>query len=305
MGQGRSSRLIMDRSNLTPQLNLSVLQRPMRHEILLWLLGLYTTTALIVRAGIWDGRTWQTIFATAAYAAVCYCRNSESDRWQKLRLLAGYFFVLWYFLAVASFVSALQLPAQDEVLTLVDEKIFGVTPAVPMQRMVSKLMTETMSGFYLSYLVYLHVAIVHAGFMQVQDARRFAGWILSIYAISMPIYLLVPATGPGMALPDSFGVPLEGWLLTDINRAIVEPDGAIYDVFPSLHVLITCALLTYDFQHHRRRFWIMLVPSAGMFVSTLYLRYHYAIDLIAGFWLFLVAYLLFAERRPVDVAADH
>ena len=61
-----------------------------------------------------------------------------------------------------------------------------------------------------------------------------------------------------------------------------------YDVFPSLHVMVTCILLEHDWREVRRRFWIMLGPCIGLFISTIYLRYHYAVDIFAGFLLFLL-----------------
>ena len=61
-----------------------------------------------------------------------------------------------------------------------------------------------------------------------------------------------------------------------------------FDVFPSLHVTITCVLLAHDWVEVRRRFWVMVGPVAGLVVSTVYLRYHYGLDVLAGAILFLV-----------------
>ena len=279
--------------------------RWLRHEILLCLLGLYTAVALAIRAGLFDSLTLQTAFAAVCYlAAIRYSRSKGGDYWPKLRLLAGYFFVLWYFLTVASFVPALELTIRDTSLLAADEELFGITPAVGMQRVTSTLMTELMSACYLSFLIYLHVAMVDAAFKSTEYATRFASWILSVYAIGLPGYLLVPAIGPGKAFPDLFATPLDGWLITATNHSIIERGSAVYDVFPSLHVLITCALLAFDRRHCPRRFKFMLLPALGLFVSTIYLRYHYAIDLIAGVTMFLVALVLFRERKLVDVATE-
>ena len=43
----------------------------------------------------------------------------------------------------------------------------------------------------------------------------------------------------------------------------------------------------------------MLLPAFGLFMSTMYLRYHYAVDLIAGAQLFVLAILVFPDRSPV------
>jgi hypothetical protein len=281
-------------------------RRWLRYEIMLCLLGVYTIIALVIRAGPVTGVTLHAIFVMFCYVvAIQYCRKRPADQWQKLRFFAGYLFVLWYFLAVAAFVPALGVATRDGSLLAIDERLFGVTPAVWMQSASSTSMTELMSGCYLSFIVYLHVTIVHAALMATEYARRYSNWVFSIYAIGLPWYLLVPATGPGLAFPELFDTPLSGWLLTAVNRAVVDRGSSVYSVFPSLHVLITCALLAFDRLHCRRRFNFMLLPTLGLIVSTMYLRYHYAIDLLAGAAIFLLASVLFSDRRSTDVATDN
>jgi hypothetical protein len=278
----------------------------LRYEILLCLLGLYTIIALLVRSGATSGATLQAVFVTLGYVWIIRrCRKQPDDQWQKLRFLAGYLFVFWYFLAVAAFVPAIGAANRDTSLLAIDEQLFGVTPAVWMQSVSSIAMTELMSACYLSFVVYLHVTIVHALFMSNDYVRRYSNWIFSIYAIGLPGYLLVSATGPAIAFPTLFDAPLHGWLLTDLNQAVVERGSSVYSVFPSLHVLITFALLAFDRRHCPRRFQFMLLPTAGLIASTMYLRYHYAIDLLAGAAIFLIAAALFGERRSADVATGN
>ena len=275
----------------------------LRHEILLLLLGGYTLIALVIRVGIVHTVTLQTTFVICLYlVAIGYCRMQPREIWQKLRLLAGYLFVLWYFLAVAVFVPTLDLPTRDTELLRIDESQLGQTPAVALDLWTSPLLTEIMSACYLSYLVYLHVAIIHAAFMPTAFTRRFANWLLSVYAIGLPFYLLVPAKGPARAFPELFVTTLDGGPLTSLNQFVVEKGSSVYDVFPSLHVMITCALMEFDRRNCPKRFRLMLLPAAGLFASTLYLRYHYAIDLLAGAALFLFARAMFLGKRSTDVA---
>lgn len=108
--------------------------------------------------------------------------------------------------------------------------------------------------------------------------------------------MLVPAVGPGAAFPELFAGPLTGGLLTQLNAGLVTLGSARYDVFPSLHVLVTCVLLDHDRLLARRRFRLVVFPAAGMVLGAVYLRYHYAIDLMAGFVVFLVVRNRFAPR---------
>jgi membrane-associated phospholipid phosphatase len=142
---------------------------------------------------------------------------------------------------------------------------------------------------------------VHALIEPSNSTRRLANWLFSIYAIGLAGYLLFPAVGPRKAFPDLFTQPIEGPFLTPLNRMIVEHGSSVYDAFPSLHVLITCTLLEYDRRYCRRRFFAMLLPAIGIFTSALYLRYHYAVDLLAGGVLFILATIIFKERTNVGV----
>jgi hypothetical protein len=275
----------------------------LRYEILLSLLGGYTAIAMVIKGGILHGTSLQTVLVTALFmAAVQYGRSKPGEVWQKTRLLAGYAYVLWYFWMAPSFVQLIG-GNYDPILLAIDERLLGVTPAVRLQAVTSVAMTELMSGCYLSYLVYLHVALLHALTMPLDFARRLSNWIFSIYAISLAGYWVVPALGPGAATPELFDVPLVGWVMTSINQYVMRQGSSGCEVFPSLHFLITAALLEFDRRHCQRRFKAMLLPAIGLVMSTMYLRYHYAVDLIAAALLFLIAIVMFAPRRTVHVAA--
>lgn len=276
----------------------------MRFEILLCLLGLYTSVALMVRAGAGESGTWIAISLTGAYVIVVETlRRNRDAKSQKLRCFCGYLFVLLFFLSVRSFVVSMQLPSQDRALMGWDTRNLGSTPSVHFQVITFGAMTELMSGLYLAFLVYLHVALAHALVSPLNQTRRFCNWIFSVYAISLPAYLLMPALGPGRAFPDLYDVPLGGYLLTGLNQRIVEGQSTSYNVFPSLHVLITGSLLMYDFRYCRARFRHLWIPAIGTCVAAVYLRYHYGVDFFAAVAWFVVAWLLLWERRPRDVAA--
>ena len=54
------------------------------------------------------------------------------------------------------------------------------------------------------------------------------------------------------------------------------------DVFPSVHVAVSAYLLLFDWRHRRRRFRWFLLPCLILWFSTLYLRFHYFVDELAG-----------------------
>ena len=54
--------------------------------------------------------------------------------------------------------------------------------------------------------------------------------------------------------------------------------------FPSLHTAVSTVALVYAWRFVRPWFWILVPFVLGLWVSTIYLRHHYVVDLIAG-WL--------------------
>jgi membrane-associated phospholipid phosphatase len=91
--------------------------------------------------------------------------------------------------------------------------------------------------------------------------------------------------------------PLEGvWLFQTIREALDKAEGITRDCFPSGHTELTLLVLYYARKFHRRTFWWILAPATAIIISTVYLRYHYVIDVLAGA---LVALAVILVSRPL------
>jgi membrane-associated phospholipid phosphatase len=91
---------------------------------------------------------------------------------------------------------------------------------------------------------------------------------------------VLPAGGPHIYL--TFKTPLQGSWLLDWTIKPVNLGSNGMDVFPSVHVAASLYLLLFDWRHWRRRFWWVLLPCLVLWFSTIYLRFHYFVDLIAA-----------------------
>lgn len=259
------------------------------HEIGLLFLGAGTVVALGVRAGVRDPAFYEALAVTLLFGGFTgYLGRAKKPWLQKLRLSATVLFVVWFYLAVARIAPALDLPRRDDSLLAVDRAFFGDTPARLVEPMVNPWLTDVMSLCYLSYHAYLLVVVFHAFWKPVDVGWRLATYLGTSFAVGFPGYLLVPAEGPGFAFKSAFSIPIQGGFPTHLCEEVVALCSSVYDVFPSLHILITCVLLDFDWRETRWRFWIMIVPAIGLAASTFYLRYHYAIDILVGFGLFLL-----------------
>jgi len=180
-------------------------------------------------------------------------------------------------------------PLWDAELFRLDRLLTGTTPSLVLQPLVHPPLTDALSLCYGLFIPYLATSLIWYFFRELPVARRFFAVLVGLYSVGFLGYLLVPARGPYLALAHFFTVPLAGGWLTDANATLVAIGGNKVDVFPSLHCAASAFILAFDRRHSRGRFRLFLVPVAGLWISTVYLRYHYLVDLLAGFALAAVA----------------
>jgi membrane-associated phospholipid phosphatase len=75
-------------------------------------------------------------------------------------------------------------------------------------------------------------------------------------------------------------LPFTRWLYETLNQ--LERAGKMRDVFPSGHAAIALMVQFYYFRWFGRRGFWLLPLTCALLISTVYLGYHYAIDVIAG-----------------------
>ena len=91
--------------------------------------------------------------------------------------------------------------------------------------------------------------------------------------------------------------------MTALNHTVVERGSNRVDVFPSLHVAARAFMLFFDRRFARWRYRLYLPAAVGLWVSTVYLRFHYGIDVLAGALLAVVALLVaFAVAARTDAS---
>lgn len=175
---------------------------------------------------------------------------------------------------------------RDAALMAIDRAVFGTTPAVTMQTWANPALTDALTVCYFLHLV---LPPVMAALWYRRDQRVFREFLLAVLVsgiVGTIGYILVPAVGPAIAFPSLFHRELTGALYQPIIGAL-DLARAPRDVFPSLHVAVSAIVLWYAWRRGRTAFVIVLPLVVGNWVSTLYLRYHYFVDVVAG-W--IVAY---------------
>ncbi len=176
-------------------------------------------------------------------------------------------------------------PDIDPFLIEIDLFLFGVHPTVWMERWIRPWLTDLLSLAYLSYY-FLPVILVVTLYRKGRTAEfRQAMFILTFgYYLSFVGYILFPAIGPRFTQVSLYSVPLEGSFITDFVRDTLNAlEHNKRDCMPSGHTQISLMVLFLARRYHERRLFYLFFPIVcGLILSTVYLRYHYVIDLFVG-----------------------
>jgi hypothetical protein len=191
-------------------------------------------------------------------------------------------------------------PLYDALLRSVDTRLISENLSLRLESVSRPLFTEPLSFCYMLYIPYLTLSILWYFCGSLPLLKRFYLGLFSIYGIGFLGYTFVPATGPYIAMASEFHGALRGGLFTRLNAAMVSYGSNHVDVFPSLHCAISSYMLFFDRWYKRWRYRAYAVPCIGLWISTIYLRYHYFIDLIAGFTLAGFALWLAWSSRMED-----
>ena len=249
-----------------------------------WIFGTYLLlTGLRLFAHGEPARDWSYLFLGCWLAGLGTFFWAESHltpwRW-RVRLLFFPAAMGISFFAMGMAVPLLGNYKVDWLLLNWDRALLGETPAVAWESWLRPWLEDVAMAGYLFFFYYI---VAGPGFYCVKQLRLFRKCIVglfTLYGLAFMAYTVLPAGGPWRWM--AFTTPLHGPLLLDWTLPPVNAGSNAVDVFPSVHLAATLYLLLFDWQHGRRRFWICLLPCVLLWWSTLYLRFHYFVDLLAG-----------------------
>ncbi len=170
----------------------------------------------------------------------------------------------------------------DAELHSVDIHLLGKGPSSFQTVLLGKPgWTDLFSFFYLGLFVWLIGLIIYHIYLRRALYQRFMLGLILVYSGGFLGYLVYPAVGPRFASPQDWS-DVQGGVFFWVTQALVNGLGARFDVFPSLHGALSGYLLAWQFQHDRRSIAWGFPLTAAIWLSTLFLGYHYLPDLVSG-----------------------
>lgn len=248
----------------------------------------------------------QIVFMTLALWAVYRMLPCRFTR--LCRILAQMALLSWWYPDTYEFNR--MFPNLDHVFATWEQQMFGCQPALLFSQWLSSpVFSELMNLGYWSYYPMIAATALYFFFWRYDQFGRAAFIIMASFFIYYLIYIAIPVTGPQyyyMAVGvddiahgifpnvhDWFANHQEcmenpGWhdglfyrLVADAHNAGERPTAA----FPSSHVGVSSILLLLVWNARNRRLLYWLLPFYVLLcLSTVYIRAHYAIDVLGG-WL--------------------
>jgi len=187
----------------------------------------------------------------------------------------------------------------DEHFLRLEPRLFGMQPGLDlMQRFPSRWLAELLYAAYFSY----YIMIGGVGMVLLcRDRRQFAHFVSVVsfvFYVCYTIYIFVPVVGPRIVYRGLVEEPLPSdvipFVSTEVPASVQDAVffqlmGWIYDrfeatgaAFPSSHVAVALCTLFFSFRYLRRVRYVHLVVAILLCVSTVYSRYHYVVDVVAG-----------------------
>jgi membrane-associated phospholipid phosphatase len=226
------------------------------------------------------------IHAAIATAIVCLAGAAAASRSEVLRFARHWYplpLYIFLFEELQGLVHIIDPGWFDRWLIKFDFNFAGVHPSVWLARFSNPALNEFMQFAYMTYFLYLVVlpAILYS------QRERLAYWTVMVstaianYSIYV-IAVVLPVEGPFHALASLQSKPLTGGYFT-AAIGLIERFGRVHGgAFPSAHVAGSMVAILASWRYRRWLFWICLPFFVSMCVATVYGRYHYIADVIAG-----------------------
>jgi membrane-associated phospholipid phosphatase len=185
----------------------------------------------------------------------------------------------------------------DAQLRNLDLWLFGGDAAIWLEQFATPFAGEWFAASYFGYYIVGGSFVV--GMMLFCRRQmmflEFGLVVLGPVCVGTTLYCVFPAMGPYVYLADQFLGPLPGETLVPFVHGTIQY-GPLRDVFPSMHAGVPVAIFLFSARYFRPVAVICGLWVPHIVISTIFLRYHYLIDVIAGI---LLAILWFLASRPM------
>jgi len=269
------------------------------------IVGYLGATVLVVALfyGRIPGAAWLGLGHAAAAAGYVILKRAAIRR-PALRwayLFAPFVLVVAIFTALGWIIPHLRTGTMDAPLARLDIRLFGNDPTRWFHSMPGWFASLLQLCYLSYYFLFVALAVVLIRRREYRLMLSVSAVIVGCFFTTYALYYLVPAHGPRTFYTYAEPLPL-GPATQAIHDFLDRIENIKLDAFPSGHTALSVLCLVILFKLRSRAAKWLVPGVVGLIVSTVALRYHYAVDVIAGLlcvplWYPLGWKLVFAADR--------
>lgn len=171
----------------------------------------------------------------------------------------------------------------DHYILMIENAIFPVHPTIWFEQFYHPVLSEWMMFGYSFYLLLLPITISWLYFTNKDSESKHLLLSLMIsFFICYVIFSLFPALGPRIAMADQYTVEIKGYFFKTITN-LLETNAMLHGgAFPSAHCSAATVMFVLSYKYDKRLFYWILPVIFTLYISTVYGRYHYPLDVLAG-----------------------
>ena len=209
------------------------------------------------------------------------------------------------------FVLATSSVDRDPLLVAADRLLFGgADPTRLLEPLSGPLVLDALTVCYALYYfhpIVLGVLLWRDDLKEGASGVRFPAYVfgmLLVFYASYAGYFLVPAIGPRFTVPHDGPLPRAA-VARAIDGTLDRLETSRRNCFPSGHTMVTVAVLVEAARRSRKTFLAFLPFATGLVLATVFCRYHYVVDVLAGLALaFVVGAAARALARRIRQETD-
>jgi membrane-associated phospholipid phosphatase len=136
---------------------------------------------------------------------------------------------------------------------------------------------------YFSYYFLLPVSGIALYFgKKIKEFDRMVFTSAVAFYISYLGFIFFPVEGPRYALSAFHNIPIKGFIFVPLAQWVVKVGGLHGGCMPSSHVAVACVVFIFVYKYSRRLFYLLGPLIISLFIGTVWGRFHYFSDVIAG-----------------------
>jgi membrane-associated phospholipid phosphatase len=247
----------------------------------------------------WDSFVLANLLLVLFIFAIAYYEDKlDSKVLRQIHIWYHVPLILLTFKQLYFMIKPIRIVDYDWLFIQIDRWMFGFDPTVELFAIANPFLTELLQ---ISYGTFYFLPIILCVVLYYKHKNKTAAdfIVFSVvygFFLSYIGYFLLPGIGPRFTLHDfaAFDAELPGLWLTPFLRELVNVGESIptgtpnpaevvqRDIFPSGHTMMTAIIMYLSIKMRSRSRYFFIPNGILLIFATVYLRYHYVIDLIAG-----------------------